>query len=256
MTVLIEAHNVEARYGPVQALRGVSLLLREAEVVAVLGANGAGKTTLLRILCGALDPDQGSVKFLGRDIAGSSPDRLVRQGLAHVPEGREVFPLLSVRENLIAGAFVRRDRAAIAADVDRMYGYFPSLRERRDQHAAVLSGGEQQMLAIARALMSRPRVLMLDEPSLGLAPALVKEIFALLRRINRESGVSILLVEQNARQALSISDRGYVLELGRIVLDDSGERLAANDDVRESYLGIRDKGVRGERRWRRKKRWR
>lgn len=256
MTVLIEAHNVEARYGPVQALRGVGLVLREAEVVAVLGANGAGKTTLLRILCGALDPDQGSVKFLGRDIAGSSPDRLVRQGLAHVPEGREVFPLLSVRENLIAGAFVRRDRAAIAADVDRMYGYFPSLRERRDQHAAVLSGGEQQMLAIARALMSQPRMLMLDEPSLGLAPALVKEIFVLLRRINRESGVSILLVEQNARQALSIADRGYVLELGRIVLDDSSERLAANDDVRESYLGIRDKGVRGERRWRRKKRWR
>jgi len=256
MTVLIEAHNVEARYGPVQALRGVGLVLREAEVVAVLGANGAGKTTLLRILCGALDPDQGSVKFRGRDIADSSPDRLVRQGLAHVPEGREVFPLLSVRENLIAGAFVRRDRAAIEADVDRMYGYFPSLRERRDQHAAVLSGGEQQMLAIARALMSRPRVLMLDEPSLGLAPVLVKEILALLRRINRESGVSILLVEQNARQALSIADRGYVLELGRIVLDESSERLAANDDVRESYLGIRDKGVRGERRWRRKKRWR
>ncbi|TAK51010.1 MAG: ABC transporter ATP-binding protein [Betaproteobacteria bacterium] len=256
MTVLIEAQNVEARYGPVLALRGVSLLLREAEVVAVLGANGAGKTTLLRILCAALDPDQGSVKFLGRDIAGSSPDRLVRQGLAHVPEGREVFPLLSVRENLIAGAFVRRDRAAIAADVDRMYGYFPALRERRDRHAAVLSGGEQQMLAIARALMSRPRVLMLDEPSLGLAPALVKEIFTLLRRINRESGVSILLVEQNAHQALSIADRGYVLELGRIVLDDWSERLAANDDVRESYLGIRDKGLRGERRWRRKKRWR
>ena len=253
---LLDAHNVEACYGPVTALRGVTLALSEGEIVAVLGANGAGKTTLLKTLCGALDPTKGAIRFAGRDTSGLGPDRLVRVGLIHVPEGREVFPLLSVRDNLAMGAYARADRDRVADDLDAVYTCFPALRSRRDSPAILLSGGEQQMLAIGRALMAKPRALLLDEPSLGLAPAIVKDIFAILKRIGAESGVAMLVVEQNARQALAIADRGYVLELGRIVMDDRADRLLANDDIRESYLGIRNSGVRGQRRWRRKKRWR
>lgn len=253
---LLEAHNIEACYGPVTALRGVTLALSAGEIVAVLGANGAGKTTLLKTLCGALDPAKGAVRFAGRDTNGLGPDQLVRVGLVHVPEGREVFPLLSVRDNLAMGAFVRTDRDRVADDLEAVYACFPALRARRDAPAILLSGGEQQMLAIGRALMAKPRALLLDEPSLGLAPAVVRDIFSILKRIGAESGVAMLVVEQNARQALGIADRGYVLELGRIVMDDRTDRLLANDDIRESYLGIRGGGVRGQRRWRRKKRWR
>ncbi|MCC7459527.1 MAG: ABC transporter ATP-binding protein [Nitrospira sp.] len=254
--VLLEAGNIEAGYGPVTALRGVSLRLAAGEIVAVLGANGAGKSTLLKVLSGTLAPTRGEVRLEGEPIGSATPDRLVRRGLVHVPEGREVFPLLSVRDNLVAGAYLRDDADAVAADFERMYGYFPVLRERRAQPAGLLSGGEQQMLAIARALMARPRVLLLDEPSLGLSPALVKEIFAIVARINAEAGVGVLLVEQNAAQALATAVRGYVLELGRIVMEESSARLLANDDIREFYLGIKDRGVRGQRRWKRRKQWR
>ncbi len=253
---LLSARNIEASYGPVLALRGVTVELRAGEVVAVLGANGAGKSTLLRVISGTIAPTRGEVRLDGEPTGAAAPDALARRGIVHVPEGREVFPLLSVRDNLVAGAYLWNNDRRVAADFERMFEYFPRLRERQSQQAGLLSGGEQQMLAIARALMARPRVLLLDEPSLGLSPALVKEIFAIVSRINRESGVSVLLVEQNAAQALALSSRGYVLELGRIVMEDSSARLLSNEDIREFYLGIKDRGLRGERRWKRRKQWR
>lgn len=255
MDALLEAKNLEASYGPVIALRGVSLTVLESEIVTILGANGAGKTTLLKVLCGALDPTRGAVRLSGRDIRGLAPNDLVRLGVAHVPQNREVFPLLSVHKNLLMGAYSRRDRERIDADLDTIYAWFPPLRSRQGSPAILLSGGEQQMLAIGRALMSRPRVLLLDEPSLGLAPSVAKDIFVILERI-RKQGVAILVVEQNAKQALALADRGYVLELGRVVMEGRGAELIASDDIREAYFGIRSDGGRAERRWRRKKRWR
>jgi branched-chain amino acid transport system ATP-binding protein len=234
----------------------VSLEVHEGSIVTVLGANGAGKTTILKTISGIVDPQKGSVWFDGEEIAARDPDWIVRRGISHVPEGREVFPLLSVRENLLMGAFTRRDREAIATDLARMYGYFPILRERAAQEAGQLSGGQQQMLAIARALMARPRLLLLDEPSLGLSPKLTGEIFSIIRRINQEEGVTLLLVEQNARIALSTADFGYVIETGRVVMEDRCERLLQQDDIREFYLGVKADAVRGERRWKRKKQWR
>jgi branched-chain amino acid transport system ATP-binding protein len=212
--------------------------------------------TILKTISGVLDPQKGTVEFEGRPIQRVDADRIVRLGLSHVPEGREVFPFLSVRENLQMGAFLRHDRDGVAQDLERVFGYFPRLRERIDQPAGSLSGGEQQMLAISRALMNRPRLLLLDEPSLGLSPLLVKEIFAIIRRVNAEQGVSILLVEQNARMALETADYGYVLEVGRIVMDDTCERLMNSKDIQEFYLGAKETGARGERRWKRKKTWR
>ncbi|MEN9774307.1 MAG: hypothetical protein RL322_1377 [Pseudomonadota bacterium] len=256
MTVLLRLSNIESSYGPVQAIRGVSLEVHEGSIVTVLGANGAGKTTILKTISGIVDPQKGSVWFDGEEIAARDPDWIVRRGISHVPEGREVFPLLSVRENLLMGAFTRRDREAIATDLARMYGYFPILRERAAQEAGQLSGGQQQMLAIARALMARPRLLLLDEPSLGLSPKLTGEIFSIIRRINQEEGVTLLLVEQNARIALSTADFGYVIETGRVVMEDRCERLLQQDDIREFYLGVKADAVRGERRWKRKKQWR
>jgi branched-chain amino acid transport system ATP-binding protein len=253
---LLELRNLETYYGPVTAIRGVSLDVEEGSIVTLLGANGAGKTTILRTISGAVDPQKGSIAFSGVMIAGAEPDRVVRQGIAHVPEGREVFPDLAVRQNLQMGAFTRADRAGIASDLEMVYGYFPILRERADLAASQLSGGQQQMLVIGRALMARPKLLLLDEPSLGLSPLLVKEIFAIIRRINAEQKVSILLVEQNAHMALAVAHYGYVLELGRIVMEAEARKLAESDDVREFYLGQRDAGVRGARRWRRKKQWR
>ena len=253
---ILKVSNIESYYGPVMAIRGVSLELHKGSIATVLGANGAGKTTILKTISGVLDPLKGTVEFEGKQIQRMDPDKIVRLGISHVPEGREVFPFLTVRENLMMGAFLRRDRAGVNDDLERVYGYFPRLKERMMQPAGQLSGGEQQMLAISRALMNRPKVLLLDEPSLGLSPILVKEIFAIIRRINQESGTSILLVEQNAKMALETAKYGYVLEVGRVVMDDTSERLMNSKDIQEFYLGAKEEGARGERRWKRKKTWR
>ncbi len=238
------------------AVRGISFAVPKGRIVTILGANGAGKTTILKTVSGVMDPQKGSVVFAGRQIQGMDPDRVMRLGLSHVPEGREVFPFLSVRENLRMGAYTRSDAAAVADDLERVYDYFPVLRARADQRAGSLSGGEQQMLAISRALMGRPQMMLLDEPSLGLSPKLVKEIFDVIVRLNKERGVTVLLVEQNANMALHIADYGYVLEVGRIVMEDTCARLLEKDDIKEFYLGVKDAGVRGTRRWKRKKTWR
>ena len=253
---LLAVSNIETYYGPIMALRGVSFTVPAGAIVTILGANGAGKTTILKTVSGVMDPQKGSVTLEGRPIHGLDPDRIARLGLSHVPEGREVFPFLSVRENLRMGAYSRRDTAAVAQDLEMVTEYFPVLASRAEQRAGSLSGGEQQMLAIGRALMARPKVMLLDEPSLGLAPKLVKDIFDIIRRINRERGVTVLLVEQNANLALQTADYGYVLELGRIVMEDTCERLLQKDDIREFYLGLKESSVRGTRRWKRKKTWR
>ena len=253
---LLEMRNVETYYGPIMAIRGVSLVVNEGEIVTVLGANGAGKTTLLKTATGALDASKGQVLLDGFEIQNRDPDWVARQGIAHVPEGREVFPFLSVSENLAMGAYNRDDRRAIAADVDTVYGYFPILRELRDKMAAYLSGGQQQMLAIGRGYMARPRLLLLDEPSLGLSPALVEEIFEIITRLNDEQGLTILLVEQNANVALRASQRGYVMEVGGIVMDGASDALMASEDIKEFYLGKKEKGIRGKRRWKKRKTWR
>ena len=252
---LLEVRNLECFYGPVMALRGVSLRVPEGKAVAVLGGNGAGKTTLLRTVSGIMDAEKGEVLLSGESIAGTEPDRIVRGGLVHVPEGREVFPLLTVEENLAMGAYTRRDDG-VGEDVAAVFDYFPVLRERIRQPAGTLSGGEQQMLAIARALMARPRIMLLDEPSLGLSPVMVRDIFAIIRRLKEERGVTMLLVEQNATMALDVADFGYVLENGQIVMDGPAERLKRNADIREFYLGARTVSPRGDRRWKRRKTWR
>ena len=253
---LLEASNVETFYGPIMAIRGISFVVPRGGIVTILGANGAGKTTILRTVSGVMDPQKGSVTFEGKPIHGLDPDKVMRRGLAHVPEGREVFPLLTVRENLRMGAFTRSDTTGIAEDLETVYEYFPVLRARAEQRAGSLSGGEQQMLAISRALMARPKMMLLDEPSLGLAPRLVKEIFEIIGRINRERGVTVLLVEQNANMALHVADYGYVLEVGRIVMADTCARLLEKEDIKEFYLGIKDQGARGQRRWKKRKTWR
>ena len=253
---LLAVSNIETYYGPIMALRGVSFTVPAGAIVTILGANWAGKTTILKTVSGVMDPQKGTVLLEGRPIQGLDPDRVARLGLSHVPEGREVFPFLSVRENLRMGAYARRDPDGVTADLAMVAEYFPILRERALQRAGSLSGGEQQMLAIARALMARPKVMLLDEPSLGLSPRLVKEIFEIIRRINQERGVTVLLVEQNANMALQTADYGYVLELGRIVMEDTCERLLRKDDIREFYLGLKESSVRGTRRWKRKKTWR
>jgi branched-chain amino acid transport system ATP-binding protein len=210
----------------------------------------------MKTISGVMDPEKGQILYQGRDIAGQSPDRIVRAGIVHVPEGREVFPLLTVEENLRMGSYVRSDRDGIRRDEEMVYGYFPILKERRRQAAGTLSGGQQQMLAIARGLMSGPKLMLLDEPSLGLSPLLVKEIFAIIRRLNREQGVTMMLVEQNAKVALEVADYGYVMELGRIVMADESRRLLASKDVQEFYLGVQGETQRGQKRWKQKKTWR
>jgi branched-chain amino acid transport system ATP-binding protein len=254
--VILQLNNVESAYGPIKAIRGVSLKVRRGEISTVLGSNGAGKTTILKTISGIIDPRRGSVSFDGADITAMDPALIVRKGLVHVPEGREVFPLLSVRDNLLMGAYTRSDRDAVERDIEAAYGYFPILRERALQDAGLLSGGQQQMLAIARALVAQPAMILLDEPSLGLSPKLTKEIFEIVVRINRERGTTILLVEQNANMALNAADFGYVLENGRIVMEDRCAVLREKDDVKEFYLGMKEAGVRGERRWKKKKTWR
>ena len=248
--------NVESAYGPIKAIRGVSLIVHQGQIATVLGSNGAGKTTILKTISGIIDPHKGHVWFEGEEIQQKDPDWVVRRGISHVPEGREVFPLLTVRENLLMGAYTRADKDGVARDMERMYGYFPILKERAGQEAGQLSGGQQQMLAIARALMSKPKLLLLDEPSLGLAPKLVKEIFEIIKRVNGEEGTTMLLVEQNAAIALETAHFGYVLEVGRIVMEDTCERLLQKEDIKEFYLGMKADNVRGERRWKKKKQWR
>jgi branched-chain amino acid transport system ATP-binding protein len=253
---ILELANVEASYGPVQALRGVTLAVPQGKIVTVLGANGAGKSTILKTISGIIDPQKGQIRFEGGEIQARDPDWIVRRGIGHVPEGREVFPLLTVDENLRMGAYTRNDADGIAKDLEMVYTYFPILKERAHQEAGQLSGGQQQMLAISRALLSRPKLMLMDEPSLGLSPLLTREIFRIIARINQEQGTTILLVEQNANMALEVADYGYVLEVGRIVMEDTCQRLREKEDVQEFYLGMKAHGVRGQRRWKKKKQWR
>ena len=253
---LLQVRNIETYYGPIMAIKGVSFDVAEGAIVTILGANGAGKTTILKTISGVMDPEKGSIEFLGQRIDSLAPDKIVRLGISQVPEGREVFHDLTVRENLIMGAYLRKDREDIKKDLETVADYFPILRERAAQLAGDLSGGQQQMVVIARALMARPRLMLLDEPSLGLSPLLVKEIYGIIRRINTEQKTTLLLVEQNAPMALSVASHGFVLELGRIVMDDTCAALLANEDVKEFYLGIKEESIRGTRRWKRKKKWR
>ncbi len=233
---LLELNDVHTYYGSIHALRGISLSVEDGEIVTLIGSNGAGKSTTLRTISGLLRPRQGTVMLEGKRLDGLRPHQIVELGVCQSPEGRRVFARMSVQENLEMGAFSRRDHAKIADDYERIYDLFPRLRERRSQKAGTLSGGEQQMLAIGRALMSAPRVLLLDEPSMGLAPILVEQIFDIVRTIN-QSGTTVLLVEQNALMALGIANRGYILQTGEIVLTDVAERLAANPEVKKAYLG-------------------
>ena len=255
MADLLELRNIETYYGPVLAIHGVSMRVEEGRIVTILGANGAGKTTVLKTISGAMDPLKGTVRFQGREIQARDPDWVARLGIGHVPEGREVFPFLTVEENLRMGAFSRKD-SEIDQDVELVYDYFPVLKSFVKQPAQVLSGGQQQMLAMGRALMLRPRLMLLDEPSLGLSPKLVHEIAEIVTRLNSEQQVTVLLVEQNARMALDVGDYGYVMELGRIVMEDTCERLKNATDIQEFYLGMKDQGVRGRRRWKQRKTWR
>jgi branched-chain amino acid transport system ATP-binding protein len=236
MRFLLSVNELEVYYGRIRALKGVSLKVPEGGIVALLGANGAGKTTTLRVVSGLMRPARGTVEFDGRRVDHVSAEQLVRLGIAHVPEGRQIFPDLTVRENVRLGAYTRQDGRAIAEDLQRGYQHFPILEQRGGQLAGTLSGGEQQMLAIARALMAKPRLLLMDEPSLGLAPRLVKEIFHIIEEI-RASGTTVLLVEQNVHMALTVADYGYVLESGRVALADTSAALRQREEVQRSYLG-------------------
>ena len=235
---MLELRDVQTYYGGIQALKGVSLRVAEGEIISLIGANGAGKTTTLMSISGVVPPKAGSITFCGEPIHGMPPDRIVSLGVIQVPEGRRIFPHLSVLENLDLGGFLRRDKDGIKRDMDHVFGLFPILQERRNQAGGTLSGGEQQMLAISRALMARPKLLLLDEPSLGLAPLIVQRIFQVIERINREENTTIFLVEQNANLALRIAHRGYVMENGVITLEDTAANLMANDAVKKAYLGL------------------
>ena len=254
---MLTVRNVETWYGPVNAIKGVSIDVAQGRIVAVLGSNGAGKTTLLKTIAGVVDPFKGSITFDGAVINGLDPDVVARRGVVLVPEGRQIFPFLSVRENLMVGSFARARDSDSAAEMERIYGWFPRLRERVNQHAGLLSGGEQQMLAIGRALMAQPRLLLLDEPSLGLSPLLVREIFGIIARVNAETGTTILLVEQNAGIALSTAHDGYIMELGRIVAAGTCAELSEKEDVKDFYLGGGATTEAGRsQRWKRRKTWR
>jgi branched-chain amino acid transport system ATP-binding protein len=238
MGKILEVDNIHSYYGHIHALKGVSLHVDEGEIVSLIGSNGAGKSTTLRSISGLIHPRQGSIKLEGKDITHTDPHLVVAAGVSHVPEGRGIFPKLTVRENLEMGAFISKDNAQNNARMEEVFVLFPRLKERIDQFGGTLSGGEQQMLAIGRALMMKPRILMLDEPSMGLAPVLVELIFDIIQKLNKEDGTTILLVEQNAQMALSIAHRGYVLQTGGIVLTDTAEKLKKNEMVQKSYLGI------------------
>lgn len=253
---LLTVRNLETYYGPILAVKGINLDIPQGKIVTILGANGAGKTTILKTISGAIDPQKGKIVFLKEEIQKRDPDDVVRMGISHVPEGREIFPLLTVNENLIMGAHIVKNKGQIEDDLRKVYHYFPILKEREKQQALYLSGGQQQMLAIGRGLMSRPKLLLLDEPSLGLSPLLVTEMLHIIKRLNTDEGTTILLVEQNANMALRVADHGYVLENGRIVMEDTCEKLMCSEDIKEFYMGIKDQGVRGRRRWKRTKTWR
>jgi branched-chain amino acid transport system ATP-binding protein len=254
---MLELRNIEIYYGKIMVVRGLSLKVEQGQIRAILGANGAGKSSTLKTIMGYIEdqPEKGSIWFEEKRIDGMKTEKIVPLGIAYVPEGREVFPELTVKENLMMGAYTRRDRD-IDSDLQKVFGYFKVLKDRLKQLAGTLSGGEQQMLAIARALMSRPKLMILDEPSLGLSPLLVSEIFEIIKSINR-SGATILLVEQNARKALAIADHAFIMESGRIVLEGTPEKLSENEDVQEFYLGVKQEtSVKGFQRYKRKKRWR
>ncbi len=236
MGTMLTVNDINVFYGAIHAIKGVSLEVNEGEIVTLIGANGAGKSTILRTISGLLKPKTGSIQFVGQEIAGMPAHEIVKTGISQVPEGRRIFAEMSVLENLELGAFTRKDKDGIKADMELVFERFPRLKERIGQLAGTLSGGEQQMLAMGRALMSRPRLLLLDEPSMGLAPLLIKEIFAIIQDINK-TGTTVLLVEQNANMALSIAHRAYVLETGRITLSGDAKELAASDEVRKAYLG-------------------
>jgi branched-chain amino acid transport system ATP-binding protein len=258
MAGLLEVKNIETYYDLVYAIRGASFSVEEGSITAILGNNGAGKSTILKTVMGLIEdqPDKGTIEFDGDPIQHKDTDEIVRKGIAYVPEGREIFKELTVHEHLLMGAYTRKDRSGIKEDIERVFQYFPVLKARVNQWAGTLSGGEQQMLAIGRALMLKPRLLILDEPSLGLSPILVKEIFGIIKEINK-SGTTILLVEQNANMALSISSTGLILENGRFVMKGRSEDLREDKDVKEFYLGIKSEtSAKGYQRWKRKKAWR
>ena len=254
---ILKIDNLESYYGPIMAIRGVSLIVNEGQIVTVLGANGAGKTTLLKTISGIMDPEKGTISLMDEYIQGIEPDKIVKKGITHVPEGREVFPILSVEENLKMGAYARTDKEKILDDLNLVYDYFPILRSCKHQQACTLSGGQQQMMAIGRGLMARPKIMLLDEPSLGLSPLLTKDIFLIIKRLNIEQGVTMILVEQNAKVALNIANYGYVMELGRIVMGDKSEILLSSKDIQEFYLGQNSEASeRGQKRWKQRKTWR
>ena len=253
---ILRIRNIESFYGPIMAIRGVSLDVHPGQIVSILGANGAGKTTLMKTVSGVMDPEKGTITFDGQPIQGSEPHKVVQKGIVHVPEGREVFPLLTVDENLSLGAYTLSDKGQIDHDRDLVFSYFPVLKERRGQEAGTLSGGQQQMLAIGRGLMANPRIMLLDEPSLGLSPLLVQEIFGILKRLNDEQNMTMMLVEQNANAALELAHHGYVMEIGRIVMDGAADVLLRSEDIQNFYLGVQEEGARENRRWKRKKTWR
>jgi len=236
MAAFLEVSGLHAAYGPTRVLHGIGFAMEEGTITTLLGANGAGKTTTLRALC-AMVKTQGEVRFAGERIDGKATETIVRKGIAHVPDGRGTFVDLTTEENLRLGAYTRRDRDAVETDLERVYGYFPRLKERRGQQAGTLSGGEQQMLAVSRALMLRPRLMLLDEPSFGLAPLIVQELFEILRTVNEKEKVSMLVVEQNAAMALELADHAYLIETGRVVLSGTSKEIKQNDAVRRSYLG-------------------
>ncbi len=235
---MLELKSVHTYYGNIQALKGIDLLVERGEIITLIGANGAGKSTTLMSISGVVPPRSGEIIFEGKSVVGRDPDRIVALGISQVPEGRHIFPHLTVRENLDMGALLRKDREGIRRDLDYVFSLFPILAERKGQAGGTLSGGEQQMLAISRALMARPKLLLLDEPSLGLAPLIVQQIFEIISQINRENGTTIFLVEQNANQALKVAHRGYVMETGRITMADTGPNLLANDEIKSAYLGV------------------
>ncbi len=235
---MLEVRNIQTCYGNIQALKNVSLTINEGEIVTLIGANGAGKSTTLMSICGVISPRQGEILFRGEPIHRLNAEKIVSLGICQVPEGRHIFPQMSVLENLEMGAFLRKDKGGIKSDIEHAFERFPILGRRRHQAGGTLSGGEQQMLAISRALLSRPSLLLLDEPSLGLAPLIIKQIFEIIRKINAESNTTVFLVEQNANQALKIAHRGYVMENGVITLEDRAENLLSNEDVKKAYLGM------------------
>ncbi|TVR71572.1 MAG: ABC transporter ATP-binding protein [Spirochaetaceae bacterium] len=235
---MLELRSMKTYYGNIQAIKGIDILVERGEIITLIGANGAGKSTTLMSICGVVPPREGEIIFEGESLVDMDPDRIVAMGISQVPEGRRIFPHLTVKENLDMGALLRRDKDGVRRDIDYVYSLFPILAERKGQAGGTLSGGEQQMLAISRAIMARPKLLLLDEPSLGLAPLIVQQIFEIIRQINEENGTTIFLVEQNANQALKVADRGYVMETGRISLTDTASNLLANEEVKKAYLGV------------------